>query len=411
MRNYITHICVATVIVLVIIAGFNTLIDPYKIWNAAEIHGLNKEKSQLEIHERIYKTVGLLRHRYNAVILGTSRSEIGLNPNHPAFGSDAINLAIAGQPYRETRMLFDKLNNRETIKTVVIGLDFFGANVFLPYPVDYIDENFSNERSWQLRFSGAVLMDSVSTVAKRNVHSLDTFTEKGQLILSDEHVKNGGGNRAIMSSTLKGTMLTYLPPSSCSFGFASTSKKSSPLEEFRAIFSRAHRDHVALKLFISPSHSWQWETLAAVGLWGKWEEWKHRLVKINEEESQQAGQLPFPLWDFSGYNTISTENVPALGDTENIMHWYIDSSHYTSAAGDLLLDRIFNFKSPERSAPDDFGVLLTSRNLDAHLANIRADRERYRQSHPGIVAEIESMAREVAKTQSCHSINQFKSGG
>ena len=82
---------------------------------------------------------------------------------------------------------------------------------------------------------------------------------------------------------------------------------------------------------------------------------------------------------------------------------YYESSHYTPAAGDLVLDRIFNFKSPDRFVPDDFGVLLTSQTIEAHLAHIRADRERYRQSHPQDIQEIEAMAREVAKTKLCRS--------
>ena len=47
-----------------------------------------------------------------------------------------------------------------------------------------------------------------------------------------------------------------------------------------------------------------------------------------------------------------------------------------------MLDRIFNYHSPDRTVPADFGVLLTSQNIEAHLAHIRAAREQYRQTHP-----------------------------
>lgn len=86
-----------------------------------------------------------------------------------------------------------------------------------------------------------------------------------------------------------------------------------------------------------------------------------------------------------------------------MMHWYFDSSHYTPAAGDLVLDRIFNYHSPNRTIPDDFGVLITSQNIEAHLAHIRADREHYRLTHPDDIAEIEAMAHEVAKAKRCKS--------
>lgn len=402
MRNHLIHICVATLITLALLTGFNCLIDPYNIWNSPKIRGVNAAKSELAIHERIYKTVGLARHPVDTVILGTSRSDIGLNPNHHALGKDAINLAISSQPYRETRRLFDALNDRQKINTIVIGLDFFVANNFLAEPPDFVAENFTTDRSWKLALSGSTLMDSVRTTIKRKVLLSDTWSENGLRLWSGQYIKDGEGHRKLMKASENSYLSQhYLPAPSCSFDFSSTKGTLPQLEEIRAVFDRAHRDHIALKLLISPSHARQWESLAAAGLWNKWEEWKHRLVKMNEDEAQRAGQPIFPLWDFSGYHSISTETVPALGDTTTIMYWYFDSSHYTPAAGDLVLDRLFDFKSPGRTIPDDFGVLLTSRNIDAHLANIRVAREHYRQRHPEDVAEIEAMAREVAKTKHC----------
>ena len=402
MARYLVHLLATAFTLLSSVAAINWLIDPYSIWNTPKIHGLNTVKPKLADHHRIYKIVGLARHPANTVILGTSRSDIGLNPNHSALGQNALNLATAGQPYRETRMLFNWLNDREAIKTFVIGLDFFVANIFYTFPADFVAENFTNERGWQLAISGSTLMDSVNTIAKRKVLLSDTWSEKGLRLWSDEYVKNGGGSRKIMHESEKGYLTQYyLPPPSCSFSLASTGLKLTPLEEIRAIFSRAYREHISLKLLISPSHARQWETLAAAGLWDKWEEWKRHLVQMNEDEAQRTGQTPFPLWDFSGYNSISTETVPVLDDTETIMRWYFESSHYTPATGNLVLNRIFNLKSTDLTVPDDFGTLLTSRNIDTHLAHIRAAREHYRQTHPEDVAEIEAMAREVVKTKQC----------
>lgn len=402
MRNHITHIFVVTIIALVVFAGLNWLVDPYGIWNSPKIRGVNVAKSELAIHERIYKTVGLARHSADTVILGTSRSDIGLNPNHHALGKDAINLAISSQPYRETRKLFNALNDWQKINKFVIGLDFFAANNLLPEPPDFVAENFTFDRSWKLVLSGSTLMDSARTIFKRKVLLSDTWSENGLRLWAEQYIKEGKGHRKLMIGSERDYLYqTYLPVPSCSFDFSSTKGHQPQLEQIRAVFARAHNDHIALKLLISPSHARQWETLASAGLWDKWEEWKQYLVKMNEEEAQRAGQPPFPLWDFSGYHSISTETVPALGDTKTIMHWYFDSSHYTPAAGDLVLDRIFNYKSPDRTIPDDFGVLLTSQNIEAHLAHIRTAREHYRLTHPEDINEIEVMAREVAKGKRC----------
>jgi hypothetical protein len=88
------------------------------------------------------------------------------------------------------------------------------------------------------------------------------------------------------------------------------------------------------------------------------------------------------------------------------MHWYFDSSHYTPAAGDLILDRIFNFKSADRTVPNDFGVLITSQNIEAHLGHIRTAREHYQKIHPEDISEIDAISREVAMTKHCRSIQK-----
>ena len=94
---------------------------------------------------------------------------------------------------------------------------------------------------------------------------------------------------------------------------------------------------------------------------------------------------------FGGLNLTSADTKPA--QLEQVRAIFVGAHR----------DRIFNFKTPDRTVPDDFGVLLTSCNIDDHLAQIRTAREQYRQTHPQDVAEIEAMAREVAKAKRCNS--------
>ena len=51
--------------------------------------------------------------------------------------------------------------------------------------------------------------------------------------------------------------------------------------------------------------------------------------------------------------------------------------------------------------PDDFGVRITSANLDAHLDHIRSEREQYRRTHPDDVAEIEVLAQKTVHAKHC----------
>ncbi|MBF0220187.1 MAG: hypothetical protein HQL49_11780, partial [Gammaproteobacteria bacterium] len=90
---------------------------------------------------------------------------------------------------------------------------------------------------------------------------------------------------------------------------------------------------------------------------------------------------------------LTSEPVPAAGDKESEMRWHWESSHYKKELGDLVLDRIFDYHSADRKIPSDFGILLMPDNLEQHLAQIRADRERWRSTHSQDIAEIESLTK------------------
>ena len=66
-----------------------------------------------------------------------------------------------------------------------------------------------------------------------------------------------------------------------------------------------------------------------------------------------------PVWDFSGYNSITTESI------DDRMEYYIDNSHYSLKAGDLVLNRIVSFQTEK--VPRDFGVLVNQDNIEPHL--------------------------------------------
>jgi hypothetical protein len=118
-------------------------------------------------------------------------------------------------------------------------------------------------------------------------------------------------------------------------------------------------------------------------------------MRINLEEARAAGANPFPLWDFSGFTELTTEPFPPLGDKETKMRWYWESSHYKKELGDLVLDRMFDYKHPDREVPKDFGVLLTPENIESHLAWIREGRERWAKQFPEDVREIAELARKA----------------
>ena len=158
----------------------------------------------------------------------------------------------------------------------------------------------------------------------------------------------------------------------------------------------AYANNIEVHLFISPSHAWHWEGLRNIGLWENWEQWKQELVRINQSESDKARKSAYPLLDFSGYNSITTETVPTL-DSYSPMQWYSDSSHYNHACGDLILDRVLTHNDPSKPIPDDFGIMVDTHNINGHLSDIRAARQHYADSHASDVQEMAELSNQVWK--------------
>ena len=142
-------------------------------------------------------------------------------------------------------------------------------------------------------------------------------------------------------------------------------------DPFRFMIRRAYAEGTDLRLFITPLHAAVHLALNALGLEERYAFWLKELVRINEEEAATAARPPFPLWDFSTANAITTEPIPEADD-RTPMRWFWEVSHYRKQTGDLILDRLFGVNDPARPVPADFGVRLTAANIDAHLARSKA---------------------------------------
>lgn len=387
--RFLIHFCIATILLAAALAGFNYGVDPYAIYHE------KTEGAVRVMNERIFKTVKLSRTPADVVFMGTSRTDIGIGREQPALsGKKLLNLATFGQPIRETRRLFELAVAEGKPGAVVIGLDFFAFNALFAPPSDYVEENYSDLRKISLLLSVSTLSDSLSKYRHPLPVTGDCCFADGFRIATDPAYLTGKYHHYFAASERMYLMEKYLPYPQCAFSFAPAGHEDlSSLADLRAIFELAQRQRIDLRLFISPSHARQWETLAISGLWDKWEAWKRQIVALNESAAEQAGQSPFSLWDFSGYDAVSSEDLPDEGE-QKLMRGYSDSSHYVPALGQRLVARLFGAK-------DEWGTMLNSSNVEGNLARIRVARQLYRNAHVSDVAEIEALARETQKAKHC----------
>jgi hypothetical protein len=140
------------------------------------------------------------------------------------------------------------------------------------------------------------------------------------------------------------------------------SYKLENLNYFRDIVNLCQKHKIELIVFIPPSHATYGEAIRLAEKWEIYEDWMREIVKIK------------PIIDFSGYNSITTVDI------DDSMEYYIESTHYKEKVGNIILERILSDKNP--NVPDDFGVLVTSENIESHLAKIGQDREKWIKNHP-----------------------------
>src|SRR4051812_32801080 len=86
------------------VVGFNALVDPFDMYRFVDIEGFNSYKPAVYNRVRLYKAFDLRRARAQTVILGTSRTHVGLRCSHEAFtrlNEPCYNLAYDGASTRE----------------------------------------------------------------------------------------------------------------------------------------------------------------------------------------------------------------------------------------------------------------------------------------------------------------------
>ncbi|WP_218079547.1 hypothetical protein [Anthocerotibacter panamensis] len=400
-------------LLLALVALFNLCVDPYQMYRLVLVDGLNRLKPQMGTHLRLAKAYILTEVRPEGIILGDSRTERALDPDHPGWNPGVqghYNLALPGGSIYVMLRYFQHAHAVHPLKQVVIGLDL--TNFGVPQPTE---AEFSEARLWvqpdgstptdpvarwsqTLQDQGAALLSldsltaSVKTIALQHYPTSATRQLNGldPMSLGPAFVQRNGHRFYFRLNASQ-----YLGVWSRGFTIYDPTTHTSPsLEHFKALVEFCRREGIDLKVYIHPVHANLLEAFRVHGLWSDVEDWKRFVVQILAADAQtHPAAQPFRLWDFSGYTSVTTEPVPAAGDTTTQMRWYWDSTHYKKALGDLILDRVFGYRDAQRPIPKDFGVLLTPQNLETHLADIRQAQTRYQQTHPAEVQEVEAMDR------------------
>ena len=369
----------ATFLPMSFVGLFNWSIDPYDLFNTSNFLGINHEKIKKDNNDRLFKAVDIIRLKPKTILMGSSRTKQGLNPEHPAIKNNqlAYNLAINGpNTYEVRRYIEHAIANQPDLKQVILGIDFFMFNATL-----------QNQPSFEEKRLGKKYI--IASDAVNALFSLDTFNISKKTIsasLKTEERKDFYGENGFMPNRKAddgATKWRFEQSIKLYFELHSDYQFSQDYwSDFVKIVELCKQKNIDLKVFISPAHATQWESIQVTGKWDIFEQWKRELVKVA------------PVWDFSGFNSVTTENIkPKMSN-------YVDNSHYSPMIGNLILDRIFNYSSQD--IPQDFGILLTRGNIESQLDKIERDRLRWIKHNSNEVKLVQDIKTKVDR----HEANQ-----
>ncbi|GAB4229764.1 MAG: hypothetical protein Kow0049_11380 [Stanieria sp.] len=377
-KFYIYNICFFSIISLPIISVglWNWLIDPYDLFDTPNFLGINHEKIKKDNNDRLFKAADIIRIKPKIILVGSSRTKQGLDPEHPVFNnqSSVYNLAINGPNFYEVRRYIEHaVANQPDLKEIVLGIDFFMFNDRLANRPSFSEQRLEKK---QLLYSDVI----------NALFSLDTFNISQKTIDASQQepdLNNNYGENGFMPNRNANDGKTdwrFEQSINLYFTIHSNYQFSEKYwSDFVKLVELCQQNNIELKVFISPAHATDFESIRLTQQWTTFEQWKRKLVQLT------------PVWDFSGYNSITTEAIAPK------MKNYVDNSHYTPQVGNLILNRIFDYQTEQ--VPKDFGVLITTQNIEQHLAQIRSDREIWISNHPEEVQLVQQLKAQSEKAK------------
>tara|TARA_B100000315_G_C14559531_1_gene579815 strand:+ start:32 stop:1351 length:1320 start_codon:yes stop_codon:yes gene_type:complete len=409
MNDYIKFIIVFLLSVgqvLLLIAGFNWWVDPYGIFHPTEYNP--KKLVWMSKQLRLAKAHSLKQLKPPGIVIGTSAAQIGIDPDHPGWDKGVYpryNLALPGSNLYENFRFFQHSRALNPPRQILIGLDFVAFNIFFPLSDDFNESHMLVSKKGTSRhhfFHNLTLtllsLSAVKASQKKLFYRGEgTHSSSGMEVLPQEKNQEAKNYRSIMMGSATSFIpRTLMPPPGHRFCLYDGVGNNPNLQHLRKILEISKEDGADVRLFIQPSHVYSLEVLRILGMMDDYDKWQRELIALVEDVNRRYPESPeFPLWDLSGYNSVTMDEVPSPENPNRPMRWYVDIVHYKKTLGDLIQDRVFSFHEAGRMVPEDFGVQINSKNIDRHQTSQKIKQGEYTQIYQGEIKELTSRVNAV----------------
>lgn len=336
MRRYNCTFFLVAMLLLGMVLGVNSLVDTY--WYFGTTNLLSTCKFNFD--ERVQKTNLLLNMppRYDALLLGSSR--VSFMPPALFRGSTLFNYSLGSMYPDEYEECVAAARLRHPVRTIYIGMDFYGTATHKMFPADNpVRKNVEGAQN-PLRKLGALLSWDGLLYAFRTARM-----SLGGGISSDYYDKDYVKHMAPYSREQQPDVILAQLRLYHEKAYGPGYQWNGALPELYRRLRQQNPD-VEFVVFTTPISAPMFSLLVRDGRLHDYERWLRLIV-------ENFGSVQ----DFMGLNSV----------TENLDN-YADAHHYLPPVGEYIVDRL---EGRNTQAPADFGVRVTSRNLDEHLAQIR----------------------------------------
>jgi hypothetical protein len=332
-RKFLLLFSAGVMLLLVAIAGFNRVVDPFWLYQDFQFAGINTVKPKFAGVERHIKPQRLIREQPEAIILGNSFSEIGMSPENIFFTDHdrlkAYNFAFAASDWERTLCYFEFALKHAPISRMVIGID--------AAPMPWVDckgklpeiETFSEAK---MLLSLNALRASMSTLSKQDkepTHRFDgTFFFNDGKKGTDKRFKHFLTNKNRLKQECHYMDVLNTEPYAAYMQEVLPKPSVIDLEGLEHMMKLADQHNVELIFYVYPAHAhklemdiicgtyiYLWQNLAAIAT----------LLDNTSYKSE--------VWDFVGVNYTTTEEI-----TEEPGKYWQDPMHFNPKLGHFMLE-------------------------------------------------------------------------
>ena len=363
-RSFLTAFVSSSIMLLAAISAMNVVVDPHGAWQTKLLPGGYDGSAS-----RIGKGELLHWYRGSTVLIGNSRTLIGIRPDAPGLSSPpALNLGLSGSTARELWAAIERAIEHPTVREILLFVDFQTFKDNATVNADFAMSRLNGERSdfdhhCDLLFNGRTLGHSCKQLSRILTGRPPEFTAEGFSI--PERLSARAGAQHERATKL---LQHLLGPDS---GFRRTHYSPATVETLRPLIRRCQDRSIQLTVAVNPNHATLLEGTWQTNQWNERKRWLRELTQLIEEESQ--GHVS--LWDFSGFHAYTTEPYFSTSEPKEVT-WFWEPSHFKCELGDRMLERIYGLTC----ANPTFGVRLTSANAETHLEQVASDRRRWQAS-------------------------------